>query len=252
MTCDFTMHTTHWLAASPVDRLLPPPATWAVTPEVFSYWPDQDETPVAPISPQDPVAVPLRIGLLDALAHLPPGQGPGPGRGGSPGPEAVAQLLACAAWFQPVLTNPDQDTTARAAATLQEAELRGVTAHGTLTTTGHAVLVLLHAGAARHFPAVPGAGPGLGDHPDLLSKARALAKLNLRRIAPTVLISTATPDTTLTALRTAGSPLCWRPKPAPPSSNAPPTNAPQHHAVPRPGPQTAPELAAELLTTRRP
>src|SRR3977135_3060899 len=92
-----------WLPASPADRLLPLLATWAVAPEVFSYWPDHDETPVALISPQDPTAVPLRPALLDALAHLPPGQGLAPERGGSPAPEAAAQLLACTAWFQPAL-----------------------------------------------------------------------------------------------------------------------------------------------------
>ncbi|WP_127359984.1 helicase-associated domain-containing protein [Actinacidiphila soli] len=377
-----------WLAASPTDRLLPLLATWAVTPEVFSYWPDQDETPVALISPQDPMAVPLRTALLDALAHLPPGQGLAPGRGGSPGPEAVAQLLACAAWFQPALADPGQDTVARTEATLHEAEILGVTAHGALTAAGHAVLALLHAGAARHFPTVPGAGPDLSDHPALaaairalgealsqllpppqttarfqadltatvtgaaspeltdllsttadreseghavvwrispgslcrafnsgldatellehlaavseggaplpqpleytvkdtarthgrmrvvrsaccirsddesliteLSKVRALTKLGLRRIAPTVLISTAAPDTTLAALRTAGyAPVLEAETGTTIIERAPDQRAPgtmpslaqaRHHRGP--GPQTAPALAAELLTAR--
>jgi hypothetical protein len=37
-----------------------------------------------------------------------------------------------------------------------------------------------------------------------LSKSRSLERIGLRRIAPTVLISTADPDTTLAALRKAG------------------------------------------------
>lgn len=163
-----------WLAASPADRLLPLLAAWAVTPEVFSHWPDPDETPVALVTPQDPMAVPLRHALLDALAHLPSGLGLASGPGGAPAPEAVAEVLTCARWFRPVIGELGQDTVDRALATLYEAELLGVVAHGALTPVGHAVLALLHAGAARHFPAVPGAGPDLTDYPLLASAVRAL------------------------------------------------------------------------------
>jgi hypothetical protein len=163
-----------WLTASPADRLLPLLATWAITPEVFSYWPDQDETPVALVSPQDPAAVPLRHALLGALAALPPGHGLAPGRGGTPTPDAITELLACAQWFQPALAGAGQETVARALATLNEAELLGVVAHGALTPVGHTVLALLDAGAARHYPAVPGAGPDLTDHPALATAVRAI------------------------------------------------------------------------------
>ncbi|MGW7006267.1 hypothetical protein ACWGCW_26490 [Streptomyces sp. NPDC054933] len=173
-----------WLAASPAHRLLPLLTTWAVTPEVFSYWPDPDETPVALISPQDPVAVPLRHALLGALAELSPGHGLAPGPGGAPAPAAVAELLAGAEWFQPAIAGLGQDAMARALATLDEAALLGVVAHGALTPVGQAVLDLLNAGAARHFPAIPGAGPDLTDHPGLAAAVRALAEALAQLLPP--------------------------------------------------------------------
>ncbi|GAA1928038.1 hypothetical protein GCM10009753_72200 [Streptantibioticus ferralitis] len=173
-----------WLAASPADRLLPLLATWAIIPEVFSYWPDADETPVALISPQDPVAVPLRHALLAALAQLPPRHGPAPDSGGTPTPKAVAELLACAEWFQPAIAGLGQDAVARALATLDEAGLLGVVAHGALTPVGHAVLALLNAGAARHFPAIPGAGPDLTKHPQLAAAVQALAETLSQLLPP--------------------------------------------------------------------
>ncbi|WP_405550978.1 helicase-associated domain-containing protein (plasmid) [Streptomyces globisporus] len=92
------------------------------------------------------------------------------------GPGALDELLTCAAWFHPALTEllDTDDLRARAKATLTEAELLGITAHGTLTTTGHALHTLLRAGAVRYFPAVPGAGPDLTDHPKLADAAARL------------------------------------------------------------------------------
>ncbi|WP_436791974.1 helicase-associated domain-containing protein [Yinghuangia sp. YIM S10712] len=152
-----------WASASPAGKLLPLVAAWAVVPEVFTYWPDDSgETPVALISPQDGHAVPLRRGILRALAALPEG------RGLAPGPEARAELLERAAWFQPLLGSSllgeaadesagESEFGDQLAATLAEAELLGLVSCGALTTTGRAVSALLEAGAADHFPAVPGA-----------------------------------------------------------------------------------------------
>lgn len=181
-----------WAAATPAGKLLPLMAAWAVVPEVFTHWPEQDETPVALISPQDPYAVPLRHGVLRALATLPDGCGLAAGAQGR------AELLERAAWFQPVLgalhgdpgdTGDDDEALAgRLKATLSEAELLGLVAHGALTEAGRAVGGLLEAGAARHYPAVPGAdadpaaegtvrlGKGLSARPALAEAVAALRK----------------------------------------------------------------------------
>ncbi|WP_436775766.1 helicase-associated domain-containing protein [Yinghuangia sp. YIM S09857] len=157
-----------WAAAAPAGKMLALVAAWAVVPEVFTYWPDDaGETPVALVSPQDGTAVPLRRGVLRALGTLPEG------RGLAPGSEARAELLERAVWFQPLLgpsllsssvsdaaadASADEDGFAgRLQATLAEAELLGLVSGGALTAAGHAVGALLEAGAADHFPAVPGA-----------------------------------------------------------------------------------------------
>ncbi|MFC8452947.1 helicase-associated domain-containing protein [Kitasatospora sp. NPDC057223] len=161
-----------WLTAPPADRLVPVIATWAVTPEVFSHRPDEDDTPVALIAPQDQHAVPLRRALLEALARLPEGQGAGPA---DAVPDAVlAALTGAAAWFDPGAVDPEEADPARTVATLREAELLGVVAHGALTPVGRAVLGLLRAGAARYFPAVPGTGVRLTQYPALAAAVAAL------------------------------------------------------------------------------
>ncbi|MFC9325299.1 helicase-associated domain-containing protein [Kitasatospora sp. NPDC057015] len=158
-----------WLSAAPADRLVPLIATWAATPEVFSHWPDEDETPVALVAPQDPYAVPLRHALLAALAGLPGGSGLGAADAMSD--RTVDELLTRAGWFSQGATGggeQDEGTlAARVTATLREAELLGVVAHGALTPVGHAVLGLLRAGADRYFPAVPGTGVRLTGYPAL-------------------------------------------------------------------------------------
>ncbi|MFF3647380.1 helicase-associated domain-containing protein [Streptomyces sp. NPDC002181] len=152
-----------WAAAPAAGKLLPLLAAWAVVPAVLSHWPDPDETPVALVSPQDQDAVTLRTGILRALAVLPDGHGlTGNARG-------YTELLSLAAWFQPALRGHlTADGTGeltgldgvldRMAATLTEAALLGVVAHGALTPLGRALCRLLDAGAAHHYPAVPGAG----------------------------------------------------------------------------------------------
>ncbi|MGW3246096.1 helicase-associated domain-containing protein [Streptomyces sp. NPDC001070] len=182
-----------WAAATPAGKLLPLVAAWAVVPEVFTYWPEEDETPVALISPQDPYAVPLRHGVLQALATLPDGHGL------TTGEEGRDELLELAAWFRPVLGAPDEDEAealaGRTEATLAEAQLLGLVAHGALTDAGRAVAGLLQAGAARHYPAVPGAeadpaaegtdrlGEGLAERP-VLAKAVAALRQALHSMLP--------------------------------------------------------------------
>ncbi|MEV4611721.1 helicase-associated domain-containing protein [Kitasatospora sp. NPDC049258] len=161
-----------WLAADPADRLVPLIATWAVTPEVFSHWPDEEQTPVALSAPQDPDAVALRRALLEALARLPAGHGLG--AAATLSPAVLDELFEAAHWHLPIAVRPVAATPALVAATLVEAELLGVVAHGALTPVGHAVLGLLRAGADRWFPAVPGAGPSLTGHPELAAAAAGL------------------------------------------------------------------------------
>ncbi|MET9322557.1 helicase-associated domain-containing protein [Streptomyces sp. NPDC003038] len=152
-----------WSVAPAAGKLLPLLAAWAVVPEVLTHWPDEAETPVALISPQDEYAVPLRRGALRALAALPPGHGL------SGTTDSYTELLERAAWYQPLLRAllasdgtglllGDDELTGRLRTTLEEAQLLGLVAHGALTTAGHAVSALLEAGAAHHYPAVPGAG----------------------------------------------------------------------------------------------
>ncbi|MFF5704764.1 hypothetical protein ACFY7H_19990 [Streptomyces sp. NPDC012794] len=153
-----------WACAPAAGKLLPLLAAWAVVPEILSHWPDPDEPPVALISPQDEEAVALRTGVLRALATVPAGHGLLLPRNAL----AYAELLATAAWFQPLLRRHlgTDDAGApvphelfdRLAATLEEAALLGVVAHGALTPVGRALCGLLDAGAAHHYPAVPGAG----------------------------------------------------------------------------------------------
>ncbi|MFB7503168.1 helicase-associated domain-containing protein [Streptomyces broussonetiae] len=285
-----------WARATPAGKLLPLVAAWAVVPEVLTCWPDADEPPVALVSPSDGYAVPLRRGLLAALAALPDGHGT------QATGEARRALLECAAWFQPALydlmttpdepdapeadgpygagdlladltdpepleqlalradengvplgdlaaflelarerfttdgqsetpavagadehspleqlitlaktaglgkvadllagldldyvdTGDDHDTThallQRLRATLDEAELLGLIAHGALTDAGRAVHALLEAGAHRHYPSVPGAhadpasegtgaaavGADLAGHPHLAAAVAGL------------------------------------------------------------------------------
>ncbi|WP_405015102.1 helicase-associated domain-containing protein [Kitasatospora sp. NBC_01539] len=194
-----------WLTAPPAQRLLPLIATWAVTPEVFSHWPDEGDTPVALVSPQDPTAVPLRHALLETLAALPEGHGVKTGN-----VEELRQLEQALLWHQPAAPAQSAESGGPLTATLAEAELLGLVAHGTLTPVGHAVLALLRAGAARYFPAVPGAGPSLKDRPALaqavLQVARELENLlpapqnGARFQADLTAVVTGAPSADLTAL----------------------------------------------------
>jgi hypothetical protein len=92
-----------------------------------------------------------------------------------------------------------------------------------------------------------------------LARTRSLAKLGLRRIAPTVLVATEDPETVLTALRAAGfapvleaasgTTLIERAATERAPNTMPPLAHAEHHNGP--GPQTAATLAVRLLTTAK-
>lgn len=164
-----------WLAGSPAARLVPVVATWAVLPEVLTWWPeDRDETPVALVAPEDPDAVALRRLLLAALASLPPGQGLGQADG--LGAAALAELVELMGWHCPASVQDGPAGRERTLATLREAELLGVVAHGRLTPLGTAVLALLEGtDAAEWFPAVPGVAEGSSAYQEAVDGLRTAA-----------------------------------------------------------------------------
>ncbi|HEY9524811.1 MAG TPA: helicase-associated domain-containing protein, partial [Thermopolyspora sp.] len=129
-----------WLTHSPADRLVPIVTAWATMPEIYTFWPDPDETQVALTRSNDPDAVGLRHAVLEALAALPPGRGSDD--------HTLPYLLARANWHRPHRVGADPEAIARITATLREAELLGLAAQGALTTVGHAVLSLLRIGPA--------------------------------------------------------------------------------------------------------
>ncbi len=121
-----------WLRLSPAERLAPIVAAWAATNEIFTYWPDPDDTPVALVQPADQTAVGLRHGVLEALDAAPGA--------------AVPYVLERARWHRPHHVGDGLQVAERVRATLHEAELLGVVAHGALTRVGRAVLDLLRDG----------------------------------------------------------------------------------------------------------
>jgi hypothetical protein len=161
-----------WQTRSPADRLVPVVCAWAVVPEIFTWWPDaREETPVALVSPQDQEAVPLRRQVLAALATLPPGQGLGPAS--ALAGEALQELMRLISWLAPGVVGIDETDDERVLATLQEAELLGVVAHGRLTPLGEGVLALLGTDAADWFPHVPGIGTATDEYRQPMAALRA-------------------------------------------------------------------------------
>ncbi|MEV5414135.1 helicase-associated domain-containing protein [Thermopolyspora sp. NPDC052614] len=121
-----------WLRLPPAERLAPIIAAWASANEIFTYWPDPEETRVALVRPADWTAVGLRHGVLEALDAAP----------GAP----VPYVLERARWHRPHQVSDGPQVAERVLATLNEAELLGVVAHGALTRVGRAVLDLLRGG----------------------------------------------------------------------------------------------------------
>jgi hypothetical protein len=171
-----------WQTRSPADRLVPVICAWAVVPEIFTWWPDaREETPVALVSPQDQEAVLLRRQVLEALATLPPGQGLGPAA--ALAGEALQGLMRLIGWLSPGIVGIDGTDGERIVATLLEAELLGVVAHGRLTPLGEGVLALLRTDAADWFPHVPGVG-GSADKDDEYGQPMAVLRAALTELLP--------------------------------------------------------------------
>ncbi|WP_067479631.1 helicase-associated domain-containing protein [Actinomadura hibisca] len=114
------------------EQLVPVLHAWLRHGLVLSWWPDDGERPIALVEPDDALAPVLRTALLRTLAGLPDGTGLPPGG-------VSDDLLDAVAWHRPLCAETD-DLPGQAAATLREAELLGVVAHGALTGVGRALL----------------------------------------------------------------------------------------------------------------
>ncbi|UNO42680.1 helicase-associated domain-containing protein [Streptomyces sp. MST-110588] len=166
-----------WLTRTPGARLAPVLAAWLTLWAIPTHTPE-GETPTALVRGHDRHAPALRYALLATLATLPAGTGLPPLRTALPPLDAEPQplskgiqaedtqetrgtqtphhngpvpssesrpaashpLLRAAAWHRPLAVTDQPAAEARAAHTLQEAAFLGLTAHGTLTPLGHALL----------------------------------------------------------------------------------------------------------------
>ncbi|GAB3276221.1 helicase-associated domain-containing protein [Actinocorallia lasiicapitis] len=127
-----------WLAGSPAERLAPVVAAWAHHGNIVTWWPEEsDETPVALVSPDDGTAPQVRLAVLSALAALPEGQG-----ADDRSAQGLNTFVEAVTWHRPLAVGDEHE--ARILATLTEARLLGVVAHGALTPLGHAVRTVLN------------------------------------------------------------------------------------------------------------
>ncbi|MCK7622020.1 helicase-associated domain-containing protein [Streptomyces sp. RS10V-4] len=135
-----------WLARPPGERLAPLLAAWYTLWDIPTHTPF-GETPTALVRGHDRHAPALRHALLAALADVPPGAGaplpPLPLPDSPEHADALAplrQLLRTADWHRPLAVTAQPMAEERAAHTLHEAACLGLTAHGTLTPLGRALL----------------------------------------------------------------------------------------------------------------
>lgn len=133
-----------WLARPPGARLAPVLAAWHALWDVPTHTPF-GETPTALVRGHDRYAPALRHALLAALADVPPGVGETlPPLPDGPADEAahasLQHLLRAADWHRPLAVTAQPAAHERAAHTLHEAAYLGLTAHGTLTPLGRALL----------------------------------------------------------------------------------------------------------------
>ncbi|GAA2648610.1 helicase-associated domain-containing protein [Streptomyces lunalinharesii] len=133
-----------WLACPPGARLAPVLAAWYALWDVPTHTPF-GETPTALVRGHDRYAPALRHALLATLADVPPGAGetlpPLPEASADEAAHASLQhLLRAADWHRPLAVTEQPSAPERAAHTLHEAAYLGLTAHGTLTPLGRALL----------------------------------------------------------------------------------------------------------------
>ncbi|WP_234430511.1 helicase-associated domain-containing protein [Streptomyces sp. NRRL F-4489] len=135
-----------WLARPPGERLAPVVAAWYALWDIPTHTPF-GETPTALVRGHDRHAPALRHALLAALADVPPGAGAplpplplpdAPEDAGALAP--LRRLLRTADWHRPLAVTEQPLAEERAAHTLHEAAALGLTAHGTLTPLGRALL----------------------------------------------------------------------------------------------------------------
>jgi hypothetical protein len=181
-----------WLDLPPAARLAPIVAAWAHYRNIVTWWPEGGETPVALVAPQDFAAPILRMAVLRVLATLPDGQGYD-----LTNPSVLDEVLDAVAWHRPVAVDEEADE--RMPATLREAALLGVVAHGALTALGQSVWVMLESPQPydEHGDPLPQDGAALVEPltellPDLLSRGHFQADLTV--IVPGI------PSAALTAL----------------------------------------------------
>ena len=128
-----------WLRLPPARRPAPLLRAWAAHEDVVTWWPDPHTPPVALALPQDRMAVELRRAVLRVLAALPDDRGCDLTH-----PRVLEELADAAAFHRPLALFTDPAV--RLEATLKEAALLGVVAHGALTPLGHTVWAMLEAG----------------------------------------------------------------------------------------------------------
>ncbi|MFJ9852013.1 helicase-associated domain-containing protein [Streptomyces sp. NPDC101150] len=132
-----------WLAGPPGERLAPVLAAWSTLWAVPTHTPF-GETPTALVRGHDRHAPALRHALLAALAAVPLGAGaPLPPTASAEHPP-LPGLLAAADWHRPLAVTAQPMAEDRASHTLHEAAFLGLSAHGTLTPLGRALLADPH------------------------------------------------------------------------------------------------------------
>jgi hypothetical protein len=128
-----------WLRLPPAERLAPVITAWGGIKDVVTWWPKNGETPVALAGSRDPCAAGLRSSVLRVLSTLRPDAALSPSTAGE-------ELTEAAAWYRPMCVREYGGE--RVMATLLEAQLLGVSALGTITETGLALLEMLETGGS--------------------------------------------------------------------------------------------------------
>lgn len=147
-----------WTGLAPAERLEPLLDAWVALPDVPTWQPVGQE-PSTPGEAVVPGAVPLRQGLLLALASLPTGAGSGvtprslTGRDEGHDPR-LEELLQALLWHRPAARQVEEIGPVMAH-TLEEAEVLGATVRGAATPLGRA----LAEGGGATLPALAGLLP---------------------------------------------------------------------------------------------